>query len=98
MYRLYPKENRIRLPLTTLVVVDEFGEGFPIAFCLSTREDVEMMKTLVNKVQDNIDSFMDTEWFMSDATEQFYAAYTSVNKLRQVLERGAPQKGPQCRD
>ena len=35
--------NGYEFSLITVVVVDEFGEGYPIAWCLSNRTDMELL-------------------------------------------------------
>ena len=37
--------------LTSLLVVDEFGEGFPVAWCLSNHEDFNSMLVFLNKLK-----------------------------------------------
>ena len=37
--------------LTSLLVVDEFGEGFPVAWCLSNHEDFNSMLVFSNKLK-----------------------------------------------
>ncbi|CAI6357426.1 unnamed protein product [Macrosiphum euphorbiae] len=35
--------NQYNFNLTTIVVIDEFGEGYPAAFCISTKIDERHM-------------------------------------------------------
>ena len=51
--------------LITIVVVDELGEGYPIAWCLSNREDQIVLTGTISP-----------SWFMSDDADQFYGAWT----------------------
>ena len=64
--------------LTTVLIVDEFGEGVPIAWCLSNHEDYNMMKIFFSKVKDNVSS-ISPAWLMSDIVTQFYDAFVAVN-------------------
>lgn len=41
--------------LTTLLVIDEFGSGFPVAFLLSTHEDETFLKIFYKEVQKNME-------------------------------------------
>ena len=65
--------------LTTLIVIDEFREGVPVAFCLSNRETYEFMKIFFRKVKDSCGISSPT-WFMSDTAIQFYEAFAAVNE------------------
>ena len=64
--------------LTTVLIVDEFGEGVPIAWCISNHEDYNMMKIFFSKVKDNVGS-ISPAWLMSDIVTQFYDAFVAVN-------------------
>ena len=39
------KTNGYDFPLISVVVIDEFGEGFPAAWCISNREDKTVLDT-----------------------------------------------------
>ena len=68
--------------LTTLLVIDEFGAGFPIAFCLATHEDETFQKIFFKQVKRNLGKEMNPAWFMSDSATKFYNAFVAVNKTR----------------
>ena len=57
--------------LITVIVIDEYGEGFPVAWCISNREDqlllINFFKALRKRVGD-----LSPAWFMSDLAEQYY--------------------------
>ena len=65
--------------LITVMVVDEFDEGVPIAWAISNREDqsvlIDFFKSIKAKVGNLVPKF-----FMSDHAEQFYNAWISVFK------------------
>ena len=63
--------------LTSLLIVDEFGEGFPVAWCLSNREDFSVLKVFCEKIKEK-NGNLSPLWFMSDIAQQFYDAFTTV--------------------
>eukprot|EP00112_Aurelia_sp_Birch-Aquarium-sp1_P017283 Seg3990.3 transcript_id=Seg3990.3/GoldUCD/mRNA.D3Y31 product="hypothetical protein" protein_id=Seg3990.3/GoldUCD/D3Y31 len=63
--------------LTSLLIVDEFGEGFPVAWCLSNREDFSVLKVFCEQVKEK-NGALSPLWFMSDIAQQFYDAFTTV--------------------
>ena len=69
--------NSYNFSLVTLVVVDEFGEGYPVGWCLSNREDKYVLHNFFTAVKKRVSSIT-PQWFMSDDAEQFYNALRSV--------------------
>ena len=67
--------------LTTLLCVDEFGEGFPIAWCLSNHEDHSFMRKFFEKVKASCGP-MSLAWFMSDLATQYYNTFSAVNQCQ----------------
>ena len=63
--------------LTSLLIVDEYGEGFPVAWCLSNREDIGVLKIFCENVKTNTGD-LSPQWFMSDIAPQFYDALSAV--------------------
>ncbi len=63
--------------LTTILVVDEFGEGFPAAWCVSNHEDFTTMCTFFSEIKKNTGT-ISSSWFMSDIAPQFYNAWVGV--------------------
>jgi len=63
--------------LLSVLVVDEFGEGFPCAWLISNREDesvlTEFFKFLHVRTGD-----LTPPWLMSDDAEPYYQSWTSV--------------------
>ena len=57
--------------LITILVIDEFGEGFPVGWCISNREDLLLMINFYAAIKSNVDT-ISPEWIMSDDAEQFY--------------------------
>ena len=65
--------------LITAIIVDEYGEGVPVAWALSNREDkialvnfLKSVKTKVGNLSPNI--------IMSDCAEQYYVAWVETFK------------------
>ena len=65
--------------LNSLLVLDEFEEGVPVAFCLSNRDNFAFMKLFFSKIRDNTGAISPC-WFMSDTASQFYEAFALVNE------------------
>lgn len=63
--------------LTTLLVIDEYGEGFPAAWCISNHEDFKTMCTFFCEIKKNTGTIK-ASWFMSDVAPQFYTAWVGV--------------------
>ncbi len=63
--------------LTTLMIIDEFGSGFPVAWCLSNHEDTTFMTVFFNVIKLNCGQIM-ANWFMSDIANQYYNAWVGV--------------------
>ena len=69
--------NAYDFKLISLLVVDDFGEGFPVAWCLCNREDKHALVNFLNKVKENT-GLVTPAYFMSDDAEQFFTAWTEV--------------------
>ena len=63
--------------LVTIVVVDDFGEGYPVGWCLSNREDPFVLEHFLRPMKERTGSITPA-WFMSDDADQFYNAWRSV--------------------
>ena len=64
--------------LKTIMVVDEFGEGQPVGWCLSNHESFPFLKRFFQKIMENSGS-VTPKWLMSDLVPQFYDAFSEVN-------------------
>lgn len=69
--------NNYDFELTTIMIVDEFGEGFPTAFMFTNRKDTEVHKILFSCVKKKAGTIK-TNTFMSDITHVFYNAWVCV--------------------
>ena len=67
--------------LTTLLCVNEFGEGFPIAWYLSNHEDRSFMRKFFEKVKASCCP-ISPAWFMSDLATQYYNTFSAVNQCQ----------------
>ncbi|XP_029348452.1 uncharacterized protein LOC115034976 [Acyrthosiphon pisum] len=63
--------------LTTLVVVDEYGNGFPCFFCFTKKKDTKTWITFFTKIKDRTGN-INTKVFMSDDDPAFYNAWCNV--------------------
>ena len=63
--------------LITVMVVDEYGEGYPVAWCLSNREDQILMTNYMKQLHIRVENLV-PEWFMSDDADQFFNSWTAV--------------------
>ena len=68
--------NAYDFSLTTVLVADEFGKGFPVAWCLSNHEDFTTMLIFFNEVKKNC-GVQNSKFFMSDMAPQFYNAWVA---------------------
>ena len=71
--------NGYDFTLTTLLVVDEFGGGQPVSWCLSTHETEEFLIIFFRKVAENAGR-TDPAWLMSDCATQSYNAFCNGNQ------------------
>ena len=69
--------NSYHFSLVTVLVTDEFGEGYPVGWCLSNREDQFVLQHFFNAMKEKIGDIT-PKWFMSDDAEQFYNAWRAV--------------------
>ena len=63
--------------LTTVMIVDEYGEGYPVSWCLSNREDQILLTHYFEHLKKKTGR-ISPEWFMSDDFDGFYNAWISV--------------------
>ena len=69
--------TQYNLYLTTVMVINEHGEGLPVSFAITNREDttfiVQYFKPLRNQFEQ-----ISCSTFMSDGADQFFTAWISV--------------------
>ena len=71
------KITKYKYILTTILVVDESKNGYPVAFMLSNREDSAVMKIFFTEIRKNIGN-LETINFMSDIAHHFYLSWCEV--------------------
>ena len=76
--------NGYDFTLITTLVIDEFGEGFPVAWCLSNRTDRFLLTYYFQAVKNKVGAIV-PEGLKSDDAQQFYTAWITVF-------RSGPQK------
>ena len=69
--------NGYDFSLITVIVIDEFGEGYPVAWCLSNRTDLTVMITFFEEIKKRVGNIT-PKWIMSDDADQFYSAWVGV--------------------
>lgn len=69
--------NQYNFNLTTIVVIDEFGEGYPAAFCISTKIDEVHMKVFFSKIKE-VMGCLTPNVFMSDDAPAFWNAWINI--------------------
>ena len=63
--------------LTTVLVVDEFGEGYPVAWCLSNKTDTTVLTCFFKSIKIKAGIII-PKWLMTDDAEQFYNAWINA--------------------
>jgi len=69
--------NAYDIQLYTVVTVDEFGSGCPVAFCLSNRSDELIFQLFFKKIKFNV-GVIDCKVFMTDNAPAFYNSWVAV--------------------
>lgn len=72
------KTNIYDFKLITLLVTDEYGEGIPVAWAVTNREDVTMLIQFLQAVHNKTGQLNCPKWFMSDDTGQYFTAWKTV--------------------
>ncbi|KAE9523853.1 hypothetical protein AGLY_015741 [Aphis glycines] len=69
--------NSYNFQLYSLVIVDEYGNGFPVAFCFSNKCDTATYKHYFQCIKNTIGT-INPSIFMSDDEPAFYNAWSNV--------------------
>lgn len=69
--------NGYNFTLVTIMVVDEFSEGYPVAWCISNRQDTASVTAFFLSVKERVGNIT-PKWIMTDDAEQFYTSWISV--------------------
>ena len=70
--------NSYDFQMTTLMTLDEHGEGFPIAFCYSNRVDENQMSVFLTVVREALGGPLRDMILMTDDTEVYSNAWNAV--------------------
>ena len=63
--------NAYEFKLITLLVVDEYGEGFTVAWCIANREDRVLLIEFFTSIRTKC-GMVRPQWFMSDMADQYH--------------------------
>lgn len=66
--------NQYDFPLTTLMVIDEYGEGIPVAFMLSNRETGGVIASFFESIKSKV-GIVEPQVFMTDDAPQYFSAW-----------------------
>ena len=69
--------NRYDFSLITAIVVDEFGEGYPIAWCLSNRTDLTLLTHFFQAMKERTGEIV-PKWVMTDDANQYFSAWVHI--------------------
>jgi len=69
--------NAYDIQLFTIMTVDEFGSGCPVAFCFSNRSDEVIFRLFFEKIKVKV-GIINAKVFMSDDAPAFYNAWHRV--------------------
>lgn len=70
--------NSYDFQLTTVMCIDEHGEGLPVAFCYSSRVDSVTMTAFLTILKSSLGSPLENVILMTDDTEVYNNAWTAV--------------------
>jgi hypothetical protein len=78
--------NMYDFHLVSIVVIDEYGEGIPVAWMVTNREDIIMLTYFFEAIKAKAGD-MSPRWFMSDDCETYYTAWQAVfgKESRKIL-------------
>jgi len=69
--------NMYQFLLTTIMVLDEHGEGLPVAWAITNKEDTNVLIQYLTAVKERVGN-ISPRIFMSDDADAFYNAWKSV--------------------
>lgn len=65
--------------LITLFTIDDFGNGIPLAFCISEKEDEATITTFLECVKQTVGQ-ISSDFFLSDDAGQYFKSWSKVMK------------------
>ena len=78
--------NMYDFKLVTVLVIDEFGEGIPVAWAITNREDTTMLVQFLNAIKKRTGPLQSPRWFMSDDAEQYFSAFKGVFDTKETTK------------
>ena len=69
--------NHYHFKLVTVLVLDEYGEGVPVGWMISNKEDGTMLSVFLKSLQDRTGPITPM-FFMSDDAEQYYSSWRDI--------------------
>ena len=66
--------------LISIVVIDDYEEGLPVAWAVSNREDVTFLVQFLKAVRTQVGQCQ-TDYFMSDCAKQYFNAWCRCSWL-----------------
>ena len=79
--------NGYDFQLVTILVVDEFGEGYPVGWCLSNRTDLTLLLIFCKEIKKRVGNIV-PKWVMSDDADQFFSAWVRSIRCRSYYAHG----------
>ncbi|CAB0010163.1 unnamed protein product [Nesidiocoris tenuis] len=70
--------NQYPIEMTTLLIIDNLGQGFPTAFMFCSRSDCQTMGVFVHVVQTALQTPLQTRVLMTDMSPIYYNGWCSV--------------------
>jgi len=70
--------NAFDFQLTTLLIIDDYGEVFPVAYCISSKVDLLAMEVFLEHVRTAIGGFVGGAVLMTDDAPSYVAAWNTV--------------------
>ena len=77
--------NAYNFQLTTLLVIDDYGEGFPVAFCISSKVDTLAIEVFLEHVRTALGVPVDAQVLMTDDAPVYVNAWRSVMGLQTII-------------
>ena len=71
-------KNLYDFKLITLLVLDDFGEGIPVAWVITNREDATMLVEFLTAIMRTTGVLKSPRWFMSDDAKQYYNSWKDL--------------------
>ena len=79
--------NAYHFNLTSIVIVDDYGEGLPVGWMLSNKEDKQILIQFFRAIKQRVGN-ISPQWFMTDDAKQYHNAWLEVfgeNNTRKIL-------------